>query len=194
MAEPHHRVSVEEYLAFERRSEGRHEYLDGEIFAMTGASRYHNRLAVNLVLIVGTQLRGGPCELYIADMRVRVAATGLYTYPDLAVVCGEARFDDAHLDTLLNPTLIFEILSPSTEATDRGRKFAHYRKVESLREVLLIAQDRVAVEHYSRRLPPPEGGWHLRDAARLDDRLSLPSIGCELPLADLYERVFRETA
>jgi Uma2 family endonuclease len=194
MAEPHDRVSVEEYLAFERRSEGRHEYLDGEVFAMTGASRYHNRLAANIAGILYSQLRGGPCELYIADMRVRVAATGLYAYPDLAVVCGEPRFDDAHLDTLVNPTLIFEILSPSTEAADRGTKFAHYRRIDSLAEVVLIAQDRVAVEHYSRRLPPPEGGWHLRDAARLDDRLSLPSIGCELPLADLYERVFRETA
>ena len=191
MAEPHHRISVEEYLAFERRSEGRHEYLDGEIFAMTGASRYHNRLAVNLALILGTQVRGGPCELYIADMRVRVAATGLYTYPDLAVVCGEARFDDAHLDTLLNPTLIIEILSPSTEATDRGRKFAHYQKVDSLAEVLLIAQDRVAVEHYSRQR---EGGWHRRETTSLDDRLILPSIGCELPLAEVYERVFRETS
>jgi Uma2 family endonuclease len=190
-------MSVEEYLAFERRSEGRHEYLDGEIFAMTGASRYHNRLAVNLAGILYPQLRGGPCELYIADMRVRVAATGLYTYPDLAVVCGEPRFDDAYLDTLLNPTLIFEILSPSTEATDRGRKFAHYQKVDSLAEVLLIAQDRVAVEHYSRQRPqPPQPeviGWHLREATALEDRLSLPSIGCELPLAEVYERVFRET-
>jgi Uma2 family endonuclease len=183
-------MSVEEYLAFERRSEGRHEYLDGEIIAMTGASRYHNRLAVNVAGILYPQLRRGPCELYIADMRVRVAATGLYTYSDLAVVCGEPRFDDAHLDTLLNPTLIFEVLSPSTEATDRGRKFAHYRKVESLAEVLLIAQDRVAVEHYSRQ---PEGAWQLREATGLDDRLILPSIGCELPLAELYERVVRET-
>jgi Uma2 family endonuclease len=186
MAEPHHRLSEEEYLVLERRSEGRHEFLHGEIFAMTGATRRHNRLAVNLALSLGLQLRGRPCELYIADMRVRVAATGLYTYPDLVVVCGEPRFADAELDTLLNPTLIVEILSPTTEATDRGRKFAHYRQLESLAEVLLIAQDRVAVEHYSRL---PEGGWRLHEATGLDDRVILPAIGCELPLSEVYERV-----
>lgn len=191
MAEPHHRLSEEEYLAFERRSEGRHEFLHGEIFAMTGASLRHNRLAANLALSLGLQLRGRPCELYIADMRVRVAATGLYTYPDVVVVCGEPRFADTELDTLLNPTLIVEILSPTTEATDRGRKFAHYRRLESLAEVLLIAQDRMAVEHYSRL---PEGGWHLLEAAGLDDRVILPAIGCELPLSELYERVLGQTA
>jgi len=190
MAEPHHRLSEEEYLAFERRSEGRHEFLHGEIFAMTGASLRHNRLATNLAVSLGLQLRGRPCELYIADMRVRVAATGLYTYPDLVVVCGEPRFADAELDTLLTPTLIVEILSPTTEATDRGRKFAHYRRLESLAEVLLIAQDRVAVEHYSRL---PEGGWHLREATGLDDRVILPAIGCELPLSEVYERVLDQT-
>jgi Uma2 family endonuclease len=194
MAEPHHRLSEEEYLAFERQAETKHEYLDGEVFAMTGASRRHNRLAANLALMLGLQLRGRPCELYIADMRVRVAATGLYTYPDLVVVCGEPRFGDAELDTLLNPTLLVEILSPSTEATDRGRKFAHYRRLDSLAEVLLIAQDRVAVEHYSRRPAQPEAGWHLAEAMQLEDRLVLASIGCELPLAEVYERVLGDTA
>jgi len=191
VAEPRHRLSAEEYLAFERQSEERHEYLDGEVFAMTGASLRHNRIIWNLVGTLAPQLRGRPCEAFIADMRIQVAATGLYTYPDLVVVCGEPRLADAYLDTLLNPTLIVEVLSPSTEATDRGRKFAHYRTLESLAEVVLVAQERVQVERYSRQ---PEGGWLLFEANRLEDRLLLPAIGCELPLADLYETVFDGTS
>jgi Uma2 family endonuclease len=190
MAEPHHRLSVEEYLAMERQSDIRHEYLNGEAFAMTGASLRHNAIVSNIAGIFYIQLRGRPCRAYVADLRLRVTATGLYTYPDLVVVCGEPQLADAHLDTLLNPTLIVEVLSPSTEATDRGRKFAHYRTIESLAEVVLVSQERVQVERFSRQ---PEGGWLLFEASRLEDRLPLASIACELSLADVYEGVAGET-
>lgn len=175
----------------ERQSEAKHEYLDGEVFAMTGASLKHNRIVSNLAGILYAQLRGRPCEALVADMRLQVRTTGLYTYPDLVVVCGEPRLADAHLDTLLNPTLIVEVLSPSTEAIDRGRKFAHYRTIESLAEVVLVSQERVQVERFTRQ---PEGGWLLFEAGKLEDRLPLPSIACELPLADVYEGVLGATA
>jgi Uma2 family endonuclease len=191
MAEPHHRLSAEEYLAMERQSEVKHEYLNGEVFAMTGASLKHNRLVRNLAGILYNQLRGRPCEVLVADQRLQVMATGLYTYPDVVVVCGEPQLADAHLDTLMNPTLIVEVLSPSTEAIDRGRKFAHYRTIESLAEVVLVSQERVQVERFSRQ---PEGGWLLFEASRLEDLVPLPSIACELPLGDIYEGVSGETA
>jgi Uma2 family endonuclease len=189
MSEPHRRLSPEEYLALERQSEVKHEFLNGEIFAMTGASLQHNAIVWNVAGILYSQLKGRPCRAFIGDMRLRVDATGLYTYPDLVVVCGEPRLADADLDTLLNPTLIVEVLSPSTEAYDRGKKFAHYRTIESLAEVVLISQEQVEVERFSRQ---PEGGWLLLEANRLEDRLLLPSIGCELSLAAVYERVFAE--
>jgi Uma2 family endonuclease len=193
MSEPNRRLSPEEYLALERRSEVKHEFLDGEIFAMTGASLQHNRIVRNVGGLLYSQLRGRPCESFTGDLRLRVDATGLYTYPDIVVVCGEPRLvalaADTELDTLLNPTLIVEVLSPSTEAYDRGKKFAHYRTIESLAEVVFISQEQVEVERYSRQ---PEGGWLLLEANRLEDRLPLPAIGCELPLAAVYERVFGE--
>ena len=190
MAEPHHHLSPAEYLALDRRSEVKHEYLDGAVFAMTGASLRHNRIVSNLGGIFYQRLRGGRCTAYVADLRLQVTATGFYTYPDLVVVCGEPQLADAHLDTILNPTLIVEVLSPSTEATDRGSKFAHYRTIESLAEVVLVAQERVQVERYTRQ---PEGGWLLFEARHLEDRLPLSSIGVELVLADVYEGALGET-
>jgi len=187
MSEPRRRLSAEEYLVLERQSEERHEFLDGETFAMTGASRWHNRIVLNIAAALHVQLRGRPCEAFASDMRVRVSATGLYTYPDVVVVCGEPRFDDSELDTILNPTLLVEVLSPSTEGYDRGKKFAHYRTIEALAEVVLISQEQVEVERFSRQ---PEGGWLLLEANRLEDSLPLPTIGCELPLSAVYERVF----
>jgi Uma2 family endonuclease len=190
MSEPNRRLSPEEYLALERQSEVKHEFLNGEIFARPGANLQHNTIVSNVAGILYSQLHGRPCEAFISDMRLRVDATGLYTYPDIVVVCGEPRLTDAELDTLLNPTLIVEVLSPSTEAYDRGKKFAHYRTIESLAEVVLISQEQVEVERFSRQ---PEGGWLLLEANRLEDRLPLPSIGCELPLSAVYERVFGES-
>src|SRR5206468_6291774 len=119
------------------------EYINGQIYAMSGASREHNLIVVNLIRELSSQLRGRPCEVYASDMRVKVRPTGMYTYPDVVAVCGEPRFEDEQVDTLVNPAVIVEVLSPSTEAYDRGQKFAHYRKLESLTEYVLVAQNEV---------------------------------------------------
>ena len=134
-------LTPEQYLEIERQAASKSEYWQGEMFAMAGASREHNLLAGNLYVSLHQQLRRRPCEVYQSDMRVWIPATGLYTYPDVVAVCGEPRFTDDHVDTLVNPTFVAEILSPTTEAYDRGRKFEHYRKVESLQEYLLVAQE-----------------------------------------------------
>ena len=136
--QPKPRLTPEDYLALERSADFKSEYFDGEIFAMTGASEPHNTIVANTLSEIRQQLKKRPCKVYANDMRVKVDPTGLYTYPDVVVVCGKARLEDAHLDTLLNPTLIVEVLSDSTEAYDRGRKFEHYRKLESLAEYVLI--------------------------------------------------------
>lgn len=178
--------TAEEYLASERAAEYKSEYFDGEIFAMTGASRRHNIVSINVSTALNTQLKGRPCEAYAGDMRVKVAPSGLYTYPDIVVVCGEPKFEDEHVDTLTNPTLIVEVLSKSTEGYDRGRKFEHYRKLESLAEYLLIAQDKVHVEHYVRQ---SDNQWLLSETDDAQDAIELPSISCRLALADAYDKV-----
>lgn len=175
-----------EYLDYERASETKHEYYDGEIFAMSGASRGHNLISGNLMVAFKTQLRGKGCEVYPADMRVKIPETGLFTYPDLSVMCGEAQFADDTFDTLLNPVVIVEILSPSTESYDRGKKFQHYREIPSLREYVLVAQDSPRIEYYHRR---DDGGWEFTDAAGLDATLTLASVGVTLALAEVYEQV-----
>jgi Uma2 family endonuclease len=184
--EPFHTPA--EYLAFERAAETKHEYLDGRIYAMSGGSRSHARIAVNLIREISTQLRGRPCEAFGSDMRVRVEATGLRTYPDLSALCGEPRFDDEVRDTLVNPELLIEVLSPSTESYDRGQKFEHYRQIPELQEYVLFAQDRALAEYRIRR---GEAGdqWGLKVVRGLDAALELPAIGCVLSLRGVYERV-----
>lgn len=177
-------MTVEEYLAFERASEQKHEYLNGEIFLMSGASPNHNVIQINVAAALHTQLRKRPCTIYGSDQRVRVSDIGLYTYPDFSVTCEPPQFEDS--DTLLNPTLIIEVLSPSTESYDRGRKFQHYRALASLQEYVLIAQDSAHVERYRRQ---PNDEWLLADATGLDTSIELSSIGCTLALADVYEKV-----
>lgn len=179
------RMTEAEYLEFERASETKHEYIAGEVFAMTGASEAHNLITSNVIFLLRSQMRGRPCKVYPGDMRVQVRASGLYTYPDISVVCGEAQLADTHLDTLINPLLIVEVLSPSTELYDRGRKFQHYRHIESLREYVLIAQDAPRIERFVRQ----GDVWQFSDAVGLDASLELPSIGCTLALADVYEQV-----
>jgi Uma2 family endonuclease len=179
-------VTPEEYLDLERKAEFKSEYHDGKIFAMSGVSRRHDRINAQLSGLMHQQLDGGKCEWFTANMRVLVEASGLYTYPDLSVVCGEPRFADPYVDTLTNPTLLFEVLSPSTEDYDRGRKAAMYRKIPSLQELLLIAQDSYEVE-LSRRMP--DGNWSLMGASGLEASIDLLSIGYTLRLRDLYKRV-----
>ena len=180
------RLTPEDYLAIERSAEFKSEYFDGEIFAMTGASRAHNTIVLNIGSEIRQHLKNRPCKAYVNDMRVKVSPTGLYTYPDVIVVCGKEQFDDAHLDTLLNPTLIIEVLSDSTEAYDRGRKFEHYRKFESLAEYVLIAQHRPHVESYRRQ---PDQRWVFAESDGLDSSLRLDAIDCELALAEIYDKV-----
>lgn len=184
--EPTPRFTPEEYLARERRAEGRSEYLNGEVFAMTGASRRHNRIVLNVASSLDRQLKEKGCEVFASDMRVRIPAVDLYTYPDVAVACGEPRFEDDELDTLVNPVLIVEVLSKTTENYDRGTKFAQYRSLPSLSEYLLISQDRAHVEHFVRE----SDHWVLTETDDLAKTLELPPIGCTLALSDVYDRVF----
>ncbi|MGB7760729.1 MAG: Uma2 family endonuclease [Bryobacteraceae bacterium] len=184
-------LTPEQYLAIERQAESKSEYYQGEMFAMAGAGLAHNVLVANLVAGLHTQLRSRPCRVLPGDMRVRVAATGLYTYPDVVVVCGDPQFSDQRFDTLVNPSLIAEVLSPSTEAYDRGRKFEHYGALASLREYLLVASDRAHVDLYTRQA---DGRWLLTSANRLEDTLELESVKCRVSLAELYEKVDLEGA
>lgn len=179
------RLTAEEYLAIERKTEFRSEYFAGEIFAMSGASREHNLIASNLNREIGEQLKDRPCEIYPSDMRVRVPS-GLYTYPDVVVVCGSPKFDDDHVDTLLNPLVLIEVLSESTADYDRGTKFKHYRQITSLREYVLVYQESAQIEHF---VLGSDGKWSLTEIAGLDKTLSLESIECLIPLAEVYRKV-----
>lgn len=183
-------VTPAEYLALERKAEYKSEYLHGEIFAMTGASRKHNLIAVNTASSLNQQLRGRPCEVYVSGMRVKVAASGLFTYPDV-VVCGQPQFEDDYLDTLLNPTVLFEIISKSTERYDRIAKSDYYRTLKSLTEHLLVAQDEVHAEHYVKQ---GNGQWSLSDLRSIDASIELESIGCSLALRDVYDKVSLDKA
>jgi Uma2 family endonuclease len=179
-------LTPEEYLAIERKSETKSEYLKGEMFAMVGASRKHNLIAGNIFGELRQKLKGRPCEAYTNDMRVRIPATGLYTYPDVVVVCGEPQFEDDYLDTLLNPTLIVEVLSESTESYDRGKKAGFYRSVEFIAEYLLVSQDEYRVEQYVKQA---DGKWLLTDIRSLESTVELISLQCTLPMKDIYDRV-----
>ena len=174
-----------EYLARERKALDKSEYRAGRIYTMPGASRKHNLITFNISGEFYIQLRTRSCEVYANDMQVKVSGAGLYIYPDVTVVCDEPRFDDTHFDTLLNPTVLIEGLSPSTAAYDRGEKFAAYQKLDSLCEYVLILQDSVRVEHYLRQ----EQTWDLTAFHSLSDVLQLTSIGCELSLQSIYAKV-----
>lgn len=178
--------SPQEYLALERAAQQKHEYFNGEIFALAGASERHNLIVVNLVAAIHAQLKGTACKVYSNDLRLKVTATGLYTYPDVVALCGDAHFDDDQRDTLLNPQLLIEVISKSTEGYDRGEKFAHYRRVESLAEYLLISQDKYRIEQYVRQ---PDNQWLMSEVSKLEERIELPSIKCTLLLNDVYDRL-----
>lgn len=176
-------LTEEQYLEIERKAEFKSEYFQGEMFAMAGAVEAHNRLVNRFSNLFYLRLDQGACRTYTNDMRVRVSETRLYTYPDVIVVCEEPQFLDKRRDNLLNPGLIVEVLSPSTEAYDRGRKFDHYRTIDSLKEYLLVSADRIHVDLYTRQI---DGRWLLTSADAVEDSLDLLSVGCRLSLADLY--------
>jgi Uma2 family endonuclease len=192
MAEPaeHLRMTPEQYIAFERASEVKHEYADGEVFAMAGCTREHSLIAMNTAAELRHQLRGRPCEVHGPDMRIKIAATGRYVYADASVVCGTARFEEEHRDILLNPIVIVEVLSDSTEAYDRGEKFEQYRSLSSFQEYVIVSQKKARVEHFRRQT---DGRWVLT-VLGAGDWLRLESIGCEVAVDELYLKVFAEGA
>jgi Uma2 family endonuclease len=174
-------LSPEEYLALERAAERKSEYYQGEMFAMSGASVLHNILVVALIETLAPLARAAGCLLLPSDMRVTVPGGTMYAYPDVSVVCG--AMEVAEGDVLLNPTVLIEVLSPSTEAYDRGRKFQQYRRIPSLRDYILVSQDQIRVECYSRR---DAGPWTLTEATSAEEELEIPSLGCRLKVSELY--------
>ncbi|MFA7344154.1 MAG: Uma2 family endonuclease [Terrimicrobiaceae bacterium] len=174
------------YLAIERAAETKSEFFDGEMFAMAGTTKNHARIVMNFGGELRARLKGRTCEPFATDLRVKVEANGLYTYPDLVVVCGEQHFEDDRLDTLLNPTFIVEVLSETTERYDRVKKFDLYRALPSLLEYVLVSQSEPRVEQFLRQ---PDGGWNFRATTDPAATVNLPSIGCEIPFAEIYERV-----
>ena len=193
------RLTPEEYIAFERKAipdadTVRSEYIKGEIIAMSGASREHNLITGNIFGELRNLLKGSGCETYANEMRVSAPVTSSYFYPDVVVVCEEPRFEDDVFDILLNPIIVVEVLSPSTEAYDRGEKFSHYRHLASLQEYVLVSQDKVLVERYRRpqkheTAPVTAQDWIFTAFQALEDILPLTAIQCELPLQEIYERV-----
>ncbi len=177
----------EDWLEGERRMlDERHEYVAGEVFAMSGGSAEHHAIIGNIYGQLWSQSKDRPCHVYGQGMRLRIAAADAGTYPDLMALCGEQQFHDGRRDLLLNPSLIVEVLSDSTEGDDRGGKFALYRRLPSLKEYLLVAQDRVSVELY---VSGADGRWVLSAYEDLGMCVPLPSIGCELVVAEVYDRI-----
>jgi Uma2 family endonuclease len=184
---PKNKYTEAEYLAMERDSDIKHEFYRGEIFAaMAGSYPDHNRIVVDIYTSLHGQLKKSPCEIFSSEIRVRVNPTRSYTYPDIKVVCGEQEFTKDNPPSLLNPTLIIEVLSPSTAEYDRAGKSFEYRKLTSLQEYILIAQHEPRVEHYVRQ---PNEKWSLTDITGLEAAIGLKSIPCTLALADIYSRV-----
>jgi Uma2 family endonuclease len=182
---PNYYLSPEEYLSNERRAEFKSEYVDGVAYAMAGGSERHNLIAANIIIALGVQLRDRPCRVYPSDLKVRVPNSKRFFYPDVSVICGETQFADEERDVILNPIIVVEVLSESTEAFDRGKKFISYQQIESLKEYLLVAQDEFVVEHYLRQAD----GWLYTKASGLDAAIALPALNCRIALSDIYSKV-----
>jgi Uma2 family endonuclease len=185
-AVPKPKLTEAEYLAIEEKAEFKSEFYRGEMFAMSGASYDHNRAKDNLARHLNNQLDGGPCFAVTSDMKVKIEATGLFTYPDVVVVCGEPQFLAGRRDAILNPTAVIEVLSPSTEAYDRGAKFRQYEQVPTLREIVLVAQDEAVCERFVRQ---PDGAWVRTAVTRLEDELVFATVPARVRLADVYAGV-----
>jgi Uma2 family endonuclease len=183
---PRRRVTPAEYLAAEALSDQKHEYVRGEVFAMAEATPKHNLICGNIIGALRDRLRGRRCAVMPSDQHVYVEASDLGTYPDVTVLCEPARFHREFPRSLVNPSILVEVLSPSTEAYDRGAKFEHYRHLDSLREYVLVASDGFAVDHFLREA---DGTWRLTTARGLDGAVRLPSVDANVPLADIYENL-----
>lgn len=179
-------ITPEQYLVQERAAAFKSEFLRGEVFAMAGGSPNHSLIAANFVGACWQSLKGKPCKVFTSDLRVKVNVSGLYTYPDASIVCGELQFDDAQKDTLTNPTVLIEVLSESTEKYDRGAKSGHYRQIAALQEIVLISQDEPLVERFTRQA---NGGWLLIESRQLSDEVHLESVGISITLSELYRGV-----
>jgi len=179
-------LSEAEYLRLERLAEFRSEFFDGEVFAMAGGTRAHSLIATNLAGELRAALKKTDCVTYNTDLRVKAEATGLFTYPDVSVACGKQRFLDEEQDTLLNPTLIIEVLSDATEAYDRGKKFEHYRQIPSFREYLLVSQKEPRIEQFIRQ---KDGTWNLKESVGLQANLKLESVDVTLRLSEVFAKV-----
>jgi len=180
------KLTVAEYFALEEKAERRSEFYDGEMFAMAGASREHNAITRNLTAEFHNRLKEGPCQVFVADLRVKVDRTGLYTYPDLLIVCGPPEYAPENRDTLVNPKVVIEVLSPSTERYDRTTKFRHYKQLPSVMEYVLVAQDEPLVERYVRQT---DASWGQVDFVGLGASLTLATVSAVVPLAEIYRGV-----
>ena len=180
--------TVDEYFALEEQTPEKNEYFDGRIYAMAGSSLNHAQITVNVLFHLGLGFRGRSCRIFNSDVKVHVVETGLHTYPDVSALCGEPRFEDRRQAVLLNPTMLVEVLSPSTEGYDRGTKGTHYRTIPTLQEYVLIAQDEARIERFTRR-GDPDAAWALTVVNGLDASVELPSVDCTLALRDVYEHV-----
>ncbi len=178
-------LSKDQYLAFERASDEKHEYAHGEVFAMAGGSRAHSLLSGNIQGELRTALVDRPCEVHTSDLRIKIQASDRYVYPDASVVCGEPLFEDAGVDTLLNPTVVIEVLSDSTEAYDRGDKFGHYQRIPTVSDYVLVSQKSVRIEHFRRE---PGGKW-LLSIVGPGENLVLESIGVSIEVSRVYSKV-----
>ena len=185
-AVPNPLLSVEQYLELDRQSERRYEYHDAQMFPIEAATINHGRIQGNLYAALRERFKNTPCEAFISSVRVSIPRHKKYTYPDLIVVCGQLELEDTYRDTLINPTALFEILSPSTAGFDRGEKFALYRSIASLKDYVMVSQDRVLIEHYRRE---NEQNWRLEAITELDATLRLESALAGVPLREIYEKV-----
>ncbi len=179
-------LSPEEYLAMERQAQEKSEFVDGEMFLMAGATEEHNAISSNLVIELGIQFKKRPCKVYSSDMRVNVSIQGDYVYPDVVALCEAPQFSDEHKDNLMNPALVVEVLSESSEIYDRGRKFELYRQLPSVQEYLLVAQDRCHIEQYQRQA---NGQWLLSEFKAMEAELVLTSVNVTLRVEDVYDKV-----
>ncbi len=179
-------LSIDEYLEYERNSESRNEYRNGKTYALAGVTFKHNLINQNISYLLIKQLKKKPCFVLQSDMKVYIKEHNLFTYPDISVVCNKPLFLDKTNDTLLNPVVIFEVLSKSTESYDRGMKFSFYRKLSSLNEYILVAQDRISVVHCTKS---DNDEWKLKESDSLEDKFFIPSLDCTLKLVDIYNNI-----
>jgi len=179
-------LTPQQYLEQERQAELRSEYFDGQLLAKTGSSADHCTIVGNIAVGIRQQFRNRTCEVFMNMMRIKVIKSSSYFYPDVVAVCGKPQFEDKEQDVLLNPTMIIEVLSPSTEQYDRSTKFEHYRSIESLVDYILVAQDKIHVEHYVRQ---SDRSWLFSEYKSAEEKIQIASIGCELSVAEIYEKV-----